>query len=71
MVKVIEYPRDAATNARAIPVLPLLGVPYHGGSDPALHRVGGVAAFDLAVHLRFRAAHNAIELDERSVSDAE
>ena len=67
IVSVIAYPRDAATNASAMPVLPLvgsmislpgtsmpplLGVPYHRRADAALDRVRGVAPLDLGENRR-------------------
>ena len=85
MVRVMGYPRAAATNARAIPVLPLVGsiislpglqdaallrVPHHGRADPALHRIGRVAAFDLGQDGGLAAIRDAIQTNQRRVADA-
>ncbi len=47
----------------------LLGIPYHGGSDPALHRVGRIAAFDLGKNRGGAARIQAVDSHQRRVAD--
>jgi hypothetical protein len=47
----------------------LLGVPHHGGADPALDRVGGIASFDLAEDFCAAAGVEPIDADQRRAAD--
>jgi hypothetical protein len=85
IVSVTGMPRAAATKARAMPVLPLvgstislplseqtilLGVRDHRGADAALHRVGGVAPLDLGVdHSLGLRPENAVEPHQGGAAD--
>ena len=86
MVSVIEYPRAAATNASAMPVLPLVGsmislpglsnaallrVPDHGRANPAFHRVSRIAPLDLGEDGRLCAVDDAVQPHQRRAADAE
>ena len=49
----------------------LLGVPDHRRADAAFDRIGGIAALDLGQHGGVGAVDDAVEADERRVSDRE
>src|ERR1019366_5753141 len=73
-----EGQRDPGVAAGGLHQLPagtqrtaLFSVPNHGGADPALHAVGGVASFDFCQNGGFAAIRDAAQANQRGLPDAE
>jgi len=84
MVSASLYPRAAQTNARPMPVLPLVGSRMivsglmrpafsgrvdHGHPDPVLDAVGGAVELELGHHLPRRALGQAPDPHQRGIAD--